>query len=287
MSKRLIGELAANQAEALVEELGLTSLPIDPFGIADRNDITVAAKPSDAPGISGFLMRQGDCFGIAYATHIKNEGFIRFTVSHELGHYFLPGHPEKLFPNGSGVHASRSGFICDDECEVEADHFAGALLMPERLFTDAMRTAGEGFKAVRNLASRCRTSITATAIRYAKMCEDPVLVLVSSGRNIDYCFMSEAVRRVPGVSWIKKGELLPPKSETFEFNQDPTNVKYGNEAEGWSTLDHWLEGAPKIEMKEDVVGLGSYGKTLTVLFTDQTVDGDDDYDYDYDEEDDD
>jgi len=29
-----------------------------------------------------------------------------------------------------------------------------------------------------------------------------------------------------------------------------------------------LDGAPRIEIKEDVVGLGHYGKTLTVLFTD-------------------
>ena len=36
-------------------------------------------------------------------------------------------------------------------------------------------------------------------------------------------------------------------------------------------LDEWLDGAPRMEMKEDVVGLGHYGKTLTVLFTDQVV----------------
>jgi hypothetical protein len=278
MSKRLIGELAANQAESLIDEWRLHSLPIDPFSVAARHEITVEPKPSDAPGVSGFLMFHNGRFGIGYATHIKNDGFIRFTISHELGHYFLPGHPEKLFPTGSGVHASRSGFICDDECEVEADHFASALLMPTKFFVDAMRAAGEGFDAIKTLAGVCRTSITATAIRYAKLSEDPVAVVVSSGRTIDYCFMSDALRGLSGVSWIKKGELLPPKSETFEFNQDPTNVKYGNEAEGWSTLDRWMDGAPRLEMKEDVIGLGTYGKTLTVLFTDQPVDGDDDDD---------
>ena len=40
-------------------------------------------------------------------------------------------------------------------------------------------------------------------------------------------------------------------------------------------LDDWLDGAPRMEMKEDVVGLGHYGKTLTVLFTDEAVEPDD------------
>jgi len=33
--------------------------------------------------------------------------------------------------------------------------------------------------------------------------------------------------------------------------------------------------APAVEMEEDVVGLGSYGKTLTVLFTDEDLEPED------------
>ncbi len=36
-------------------------------------------------------------------------------------------------------------------------------------------------------------------------------------------------------------------------------------------LDEWLEGAPRLEMKEDVIGLGHYGKSLTVLFTEEPI----------------
>ena len=32
---------------------------------------------------------------------------------------------------------------------------------------------------------------------------------------------------------------------------------------------------PAVEMEEDVVGLGSYGKTLTVLFTDEDLEPED------------
>jgi hypothetical protein len=41
-------------------------------------------------------------------------------------------------------------------------------------------------------------------------------------------------------------------------------------------LDDWFDDAPEIEMKEDVVGLGSYGRTLTVLFTSEAIDVEED-----------
>ena len=262
---------AAHHAEELISKLDVSSLPVDPFAIAKDYDIEVQSKTSSSPGVSGFLVKVGDVFGIMYATHIKNEGFIRFTVAHELGHYFLPGHPEKLFPDGHGLHESRSGFVSRDQTEEEADHFAAALLMPTGLFKNALEEAGEGFAAIDRLASLCKTSITATAIRFAIQSPDPVAVIVSTGQTIDYCFLSDALSEIRGMDWIRKGELVPTKSETHSFNTDKTKVTAGAKAQAWTSLDLWFDGAPEIEMKEDVVGLGTYQKTLTVLFTDEPI----------------
>jgi hypothetical protein len=269
-------QTAASHAEDLVRRLGITGLPVDPFLIAKQHDIEVQPKPAPSPGISGLLMKVGDAFGIIYATHIRNEGFIRFTVAHELGHYFLPGHPEKLFPSGEGTHQSRSGFVSRDQTEEEADHFAAALLMPTSLFDEALNSAGEGFAAIESLAALCKTSITATAIRFATHSPDPVAVIVSNGPTIEYCFMSEVIRELPRISWIRKGEQVPRGTATHAFNKDQAKVNSGDRAEAWTTLDLWFDGAPEIDMKEDVVGLGTYEKTLTVLFTDEAFDDEDD-----------
>lgn len=269
---------AASHAEHLIRKLKITALPVDPFEIARNHDIEVQPKDSPSPGISGFLMKVGDAFGIMYASHIQNEGFIRFTVAHELGHYFLPGHPAKLFPDGNGTHQSRSGFVTRDKTEEEADHFAATLLMPPTLFTQALDDAGNGFAAVENLASKCKTSITATAIRFAIHSPDPVAVIVSTGRTIDYCFLSEPLREIRGMDWIRKGELVPTNTETHAFNSDKRKVASAANAQAWTSLDLWFDGAPPIEMKEDVVGLGSYEKTLTVLFSDEPIRDDDECD---------
>jgi len=98
---------ARRRAEALLREDGIDRLPVDPFSIASDRDIVVEAKPDAEPGVSGMLLRHGNMFGIRYATHIKSEGFRRFSVSHELGHYFLDGHVYQLLKNG--VHASHAG----------------------------------------------------------------------------------------------------------------------------------------------------------------------------------
>jgi Zn-dependent peptidase ImmA (M78 family) len=262
---------AEHAAEKVVAAHPFSQLPVCPFAIAEKAGIIVQPKDSREPGVSGFLMRVGETFGIQYATHIANEGFIRFTVAHELGHFFLPGHPLKLFPNGNGLHQSRSGFISGDPLERQADHFASALLMPEKMFVQEMNRSGQGFAAVQKLATLCKTSITATAIRLAKFTEDAVAVIVSSGDRIDYFSISDRIRDLRGITWIRKGDALPPESTTALFNEDQDNVDSAETQEGTSFLDEWFDGAPQIEMNEDVIGLGSYGKTLTVLFTDEEL----------------
>ncbi|MFO7906191.1 MAG: ImmA/IrrE family metallo-endopeptidase [Pirellulaceae bacterium] len=250
-------------------------LPVDPFKIAEREGIVVRAKKTTTPGVSGLLMKVGDTFGIMYAMHLSNDGFIRFTVSHELGHYFLPGHAEHLFAGGVTLHESHSGFISHDQYEIEADSFAASLLMPPKLFRQAMRNAGIGFTAIETLTDTCRTSITATAIRYATHTDDPVAVVVSPSDRIDYCFMSENLKNIRGLQWIRKGELLPNDTATWRFNRDPANIESRERVESACSLDDWFDGAPDLEVNEDVVGLGSYGKTLTVLFSDEPIDGED------------
>jgi len=151
--------------------------------------------------------------------------------------------------------------------------------MPEDIFLAALRQAGEGFPAVEDLASKCRTSITATAIRFARLVEDLVAVIMSSDDRIEWCFMSDGLARIKNLRWLKKGSFIPSGTATAEFNKKRMNIINGKRAEGWTKLHHWFYEAPEAEMKEDVVGLGSYGKTLTVLFTNDTIDTEEDEDY--------
>ncbi len=54
-----------------------TALPIEPRRIATDCQITIRSWEPEKQGISGFLMKQGDAFGIGYSTRIKNDIVLR------------------------------------------------------------------------------------------------------------------------------------------------------------------------------------------------------------------
>ena len=210
------------------------------------------------------LIRLGNDFGIAYATHIKNEGFKRFCIAHEIGHYRIPGHIDAVLAHGD-IHESHAGFVEENTYEQEADQFAASLLMPSALFTEEMRLLEDGLKAVEALAGRCITSLSAAANRYIEKAEVSAAMVVSMGQQIDYCLMSSHLRAFKHLDWLRKGQLLPTDSETYEFNSEPQNIKTMRRAEAEIDLRSWFGGPHELLGREEVVGLGGFGKTLTIL----------------------
>lgn len=271
MGKALWETIATREAEALVRELGIDTLPVSPFAVADALDIEVKALPGrSSPGVSGMLLRNGNNFGILYSTSIDSIGFQNFSVAHEIGHYRLPGHPEAVLRDG--LHASHAGFVTRDRYELEADHFAAGLLMPTPLFDKVLNKAGSGLDAVRTLAEQCATSLPAAAIRYAQHSPEATAIVVSQGRQIDYCFMSDTLREVKGLDWIKKGTLLAADCATRRLNSDEGKIASAECAEGSGTLQDWFGGSLQIDLYEEAIGLGSYGRTLSVLTVDDLPD---------------
>jgi Zn-dependent peptidase ImmA (M78 family) len=250
--------VTAAHAERVLRDLSMASLPIDPFAIARKHEILVQAKGDARPGISGLLMQVGSSVGIMYATHLANEGYERFSVAHELGHI------DALLGEG-GIHESQAGFVSGDRYEREADDFAASLLMPRSLFLPALSKAGTGLEAVEQMHTLCKTSLTATAIRVTQLTRDPMAIVVSTGKQIDYCFMSDELKEFRGIDWIRKRQLVPRGTVTFEFNKNPKNVLNSDRTSAESDLQDWFGGNRSVEICEEVVGLGAYGKTLTIL----------------------
>ena len=265
-------KIATQQAELFIQNKEYSSLPIDILKIAEDLKIVIQAKPTSSKGVSGMLVKGGDTFGIMYATHISSPGFQRFSIAHEIGHYMLPGHPELLFPTGDGIHESRAGFSSDTVYEREADYFAVGLLMPSTLFKREMVKLDDGLTAIMELSNICETSLESTALRYVEKAATPVAMIRSERDQIDYCCMSNDLQDFNGFTWIHKGSPLPNDSETFRFNSDPDNIKECHKAISATNLQTWFGGGRFVEAIEEVIGLGSYGKTLTIITTETFAD---------------
>ena len=273
MTGRSSEAIAAQEAERLIVELEIKSLPVDPTAIAESLGIVVQPKKA-MDGVSGMLIRLGNEFGIAYATHIESEGFRRFCIAHEIGHYRIPGHVDAVLGHGN-IHESHAEFVNGNRYEREADRFAASLLMPNDLFTREMRLVGDGLRAVEALAGRCMTSLLAAAIRYVQKSGVPVAMVVSTGPRVDYCFISGPLRDFERLDCPRKGYPLPPSSETKEFNSEPENIRAAQRTEAEVDLRLWFGGQREMPGTEEVIGLGRYGKTLTILSSEILADDED------------
>ncbi|NOT41810.1 MAG: ImmA/IrrE family metallo-endopeptidase [Alphaproteobacteria bacterium] len=257
--------MAMQLGEKTAGEFGFTDFPIDPRKIKAVKDISIYTKDS-AGGISGALIIANSKFSILHSTEFNNEGFENFCLSHELGHYFLPDHPEIIMRQG-GTHYSRAGFTENTSIELEADHFASGLLMPSDLTRKLLSRTTIGLDGILSLADRARASRTAAAIRAAECSTYPIAVIVSREVKVSYAFLSDGFKKLGKLAFLRKGTPLPP-SLTKDFNANPDNVLRAKRQCASTTLHDWFDGPRGVELDEEIVGLGAYGFTLTVLSND-------------------
>ena len=237
MSRRyeFLRKVLPRQAERLLREEELLRLPVDLKELARRREIVVEPMPSSQDGVSGMLVRHGNRFGILYSTVIENRGFRRFSIAHELGHYFIDGHLDHL----GDSHRSRAEFVSNDRYEREADFFAAGLLMPETPVLAVVSHEQEGLAAIRAIQHQAQASLTASAIRYVNLAQVAVAVIVSHENTVDYCFMSEAMRASKPEEWPKKGTRVPPETPTRAAANLPQEQRRYEQSDEVDIVD-WL-----------------------------------------------
>ena len=132
-------------AYQLLDDASMSTPPIDVEALAKVNDIDVI-KYDLGDEISGVLVIKNDKVTIGFnATHYENRK--RFTIAHELGHYFLNHQRNGLFidkhkKNFSVFYRNTQSSTGELEQEVEANTFAAALLMPKHIVIEKVKQYG-------------------------------------------------------------------------------------------------------------------------------------------------
>jgi Zn-dependent peptidase ImmA (M78 family) len=257
---------ARSAAKALLKEVGAQTLPVQPFEIANIKKILVVERelPEDIYGAFGF---SNGGFAIAVSTRCPTPGHRRFTAAHELGHYHLPGHVDRMFGGRDGwVESKGAHFHAGaDPIEREADYFASELLMPDLIVRPFLK--GRSLLAqVKRVAERCETSLSSAAITVARLTGERIAVLVSVGAVLEWPAFSEALRSYAWARTPMKGDWAPPRSATKRLAQDAVAVRRAEATEGEGLLCEWFPGAPDyVHVEEEAIGLGAYGRVLTFL----------------------
>lgn len=256
-------KLAKQRAEGLIAELGIAGPPVDPIAIAIEHGIDVQAKPPDAQGVSGMLLRHGDDFMIIYAKDERGAGFQRFSVAHELGHYFLDGHCDQLL--AAGLHASRAGQPSPDPYEQEADAFASGLLLPRKFLLPIMRPRDICLDLLLDVAGTFETSLTATGLRLAEISSDPMAFIISHRGVIEICALSESFKPHARRGWLRKGDRVPLGSISTLLGADTQRVARAYRDGRDIDIADWFDCERATPGREEALGLGAYGRVLTLL----------------------
>jgi Zn-dependent peptidase ImmA (M78 family) len=132
-------------------------------------------RSGDLDDVSGVLVRKGSSAIIA-TNSTQNVQRQRFTIAHELGHFLLHegiiNHVDRSFR--VNFRSAESSQATNVE-EIEANHFAAAILMPKHML-DA-RSADEALDndaMVADLARDFRVSRLAMSLRLANLYEESI-----------------------------------------------------------------------------------------------------------------
>ncbi len=162
---------AVKKAEEILSTFGISNPPIPVEDLIKWLGISIQSQPLEQ-NISGVLVRKDGSavIGVNSRHHPNRQ---RFTLAHELGHYLL--HPENptVFVDDALINFRGEDITLPaDTFEMEANAFAGALLMPTKLlredlagrYIDALDEA-----AVKRLARRYEVSPQALTIRLMRI----------------------------------------------------------------------------------------------------------------------
>ena len=193
----------------------------------------------------------------------------RFTLGHELGHYYIDEHRNALMSGRIPPHLSRCEFESPLLAEQEADHFAANFLMPEDRFRRFAQGAGRGFSPVLSLLGEFGTSLTSTAVRYASLNLSPCAVIKWHWRGHTWtCFSSSMFRRRFRQVY-RMPEKLPADSATrlALAQRAPPDCGYfrsGTLASAWFPRVRSAD-VLDVVLIEEASPLGRYG-ALTMLY---------------------
>ena len=184
-------------ADELVIRLELKT-PIDPFQIIASEKPFIRIRGGDLKNRCDGKLKYNKLqnlfllfFNSKYDAGIpegEHHSRTRFSIAHELGHYFIPAH-YKYLRHGGESHPSSSEYRTKVQMEREADTFAANLLLPTHLVKPII-DKGITLKRLDEVARDFQASLLCTTIRAVRLSDEPCAVVGIRDGAIAWMFPS-------------------------------------------------------------------------------------------------
>ncbi len=261
---------------------------IDEIGIRDQKELLLL---EEIAWVRGALVHEKPLEGaearlvvargrgiITISSAIQDSRRKRFSLAHELGHFEMhrshKGLSLCLAEHIQEPVAEKTG----QDLEQEANEFASSLLLPERFFVPLCKTHEPSLEYIINLANDFSTSITATALRYVQVSDEPVAIVFSHDNRIKWFRGSkdfEEIREEFSFFIDVRARLDPSSLAAALFQgRNPLTKKRKVPASVWFTPGRYSESAT---ITEHSLAMPTYNAVVTLLWIDDVLDDDEDW----------
>jgi len=198
----------ANAKKLLKEYLIKDPAMLDLYAIAGYENLFIEER--DLFSCEGQLVVNAGMGIITIDDKITEKGQKKFTIAHELGHFFNSGKKNgSYFCSGLDIR----GIKQDITAEVDANDFAAELLMPEDWFVRFTKGRMIGKKLLSEIAEYFNISLSAAALRYAEIGNHPVAVIMSKDGIVKW----NRINKHFTFHFIRNGSKVNDLSYTSEF----------------------------------------------------------------------
>lgn len=252
-----------------------TSIPIDPLLLVQSEGRLLKARGDDFresfDGRLEYHPKRGR-FLLFYNTKYDDQRVdgghhprTRFSIAHELGHYFLPGH-RSLLIRGVAAHGSRGECQVDSVIESEADAFASGLLMPTKAIKPQVNAQELSLRVVQSIADAFQVSLLSAAIRCVRLSHFPCGVAGLRSDGSTWLFPSAGFLELGCVPLA--ASRLPSTTARAEF--EVFRCGRGESCEREAPVSEWFQSNRRddladITLTEEYVPILKMGMLLVLL----------------------
>lgn len=191
---------------------------------------------------------------------IKEEGQKRFTLAHELGHYF----------NEIGLRQNRFYQCVINDFNVnttnlyekKANQFASELLMPTDWFRKFTHQRQINTDLIKETANHFKTSVTSTAIKYVDYGATPIALVLTKDFKVQWSWINKSFP----YQWLPVGYKVRNESMVYDFYKKGETVEYDDlvPAHCWFSEDKTIDSRTSIN--EQNIYFKNYKSVLTILW---------------------